>query len=70
MQTVLTIAFYIALAGVLVILALGLINLVRNDPNQPSRSNQLMRMRVAVQAVAVALLVVLGFVTGAIHLPF
>lgn len=70
MQTVLTIAFYVALAGVLVILALGLINLVRSDERQASRSNQLMRLRVGVQAVAVALLVLLGFVTGAIQLPF
>ena len=70
MQTVLTIAFYVALAGVLVILALGLINLVRKDERQASRSNQLMRMRVAAQAVAVLLLVILGFVTGAINLPF
>lgn len=70
MQNALTIAFYVALAGVLVILALGLINLVRSDERQASRSNQLMRWRVGVQAIAVALLVVLGFVTGAIKLPF
>lgn len=64
MQTALTIAFYIALAGVFVILALGLINLVRKDAGQASRSNQLMRLRVAVQFVAVMLLVLIGFVAG------
>lgn len=70
MQTALTIAFYCALAAVLVVLALGLINLVRKDAGQASRSNQLMRLRVAVQAFAILLLIVLGFVTGAISLPF
>ncbi|MEO0467185.1 MAG: twin transmembrane helix small protein [Pseudomonadota bacterium] len=70
METALTIGFYIALAGVFIILALGLINLVRQDEGQPSRSNQLMRMRVLVQFIAIALLVALGFFTGAISLPF
>ncbi|MCI4645789.1 MAG: twin transmembrane helix small protein [Hyphomonadaceae bacterium] len=70
MQNILTIAFYVALIGVLVILALGLINLVRKDERQASRSNQLMRLRVLAQAIAVGLLVVLGFVSGAISLPF
>lgn len=66
MQGVLTVAFYAALAGVLIILALGLINLVRRDERQASRSNQLMRLRVAVQFVAILILVALGLVTGAI----
>lgn len=66
MQNLLTILFYVALAGVFVILVLGLVNLVRNDANRASRSNQLMRMRVIVQFVAVMLLVALGLVTGAI----
>jgi len=70
MQTVLTFAFYIALAGVFIILALGLINLVRRDAGQASRSNQLMRMRVAVQFVAVLLLVAIGFVAGKFTLPW
>lgn len=70
MENVLTIAFYIALAGVFVILAMGLINLVRKDAGQASRSNKLMRMRVAVQAIAIGLLVLLGFASGAINLPF
>ncbi len=66
MQNLLTLLFYAALAGVFVILVLGLVNLVRNDANRASRSNQLMRMRVIVQFVAVMLLVAIGLVTGAI----
>ncbi len=66
MQSVLTYAFYIALAGVFIVLALGLANLARTDPNQPSRSNKLMRLRVFIQFIAVMLLVALGFVSGAI----
>lgn len=70
MQTALTIGFYAALLAVFIILALGLINLVRKDAGQASRSNQLMRMRVAVQFVAVMLLVLLGFVAGKFTLPW
>lgn len=69
MEGALTIGFYIALAGVFIILALGLINLLRQDEGQASRSNKLMRMRVLVQFIAVLILVALGFVTGAISLP-
>ncbi|MFN3313030.1 MAG: twin transmembrane helix small protein [Hyphomonas sp.] len=68
MQNILTIGFYIALAGIAVVLVLGVVNLARRDPNQPSRSNQLMRYRVIFQAVAIALLVAIGFVAGAIKL--
>ena len=67
METFLTMAFWVALAGVFVILVLGLINLARGDENQASRSNKLMRLRVLVQFVAILILVVLGFVTGAIN---
>ncbi|MEM1105279.1 MAG: HIG1 domain-containing protein [Pseudomonadota bacterium] len=69
MQAALTAAFYIALAGVFLILALGLINLVRRDAGQASRSNQLMRLRIAVQFIAVMLLVLLGLVVGKFSLP-
>lgn len=65
MANLLTIGFYVALAALLVILILGLVNLTRTDENQPSRSNKLMRLRVLVQAVAIALLCALGFVLGA-----
>ncbi|MFN7180429.1 twin transmembrane helix small protein [Hyphomonas sp.] len=66
MQSLLTIGFYIALAGVAVVLFLGLANLVRKDDKQVSRSNQLMRMRVILQAIAIAFLVLIGIVAGAI----
>ncbi|MEZ5954034.1 MAG: twin transmembrane helix small protein [Hyphomonas sp.] len=67
MPQFLMILFYIALAGLLVVLGLGLANLARTDENQPSRSNKLMRMRLFIQAAAIVLLVLLGFVTGAIR---
>jgi heme/copper-type cytochrome/quinol oxidase subunit 2 len=67
MENFLTIAFWVALAGVLVVLALGIINLARGDEKQASRSNQLMRLRVFVQFVAIMILILLGFVTGAIN---
>ncbi|MEO0786080.1 MAG: twin transmembrane helix small protein [Pseudomonadota bacterium] len=70
MQTALTIAFYVTLFAVFAILAMGLINLVRRDAGQASRSNQLMRMRVAVQAVAILLLVLIGVVAGKFSLPW
>lgn len=66
MQSLLTIGFYVALAGVAVVLFLGLANLVRKDDKQVSRSNQLMRLRVILQAVAIAFLVLIGIVAGAI----
>ena len=66
MEQALTIALYCAMAALLVILAMGIINLVRSDPNQASRSNKLMRLRVLVQFIAVIILVAVGFVSGAI----
>lgn len=67
MQMLITILFYGALAALLVVLGLGIANLARTDENQPSRSNKLMRMRIFIQAIVIALLVVIGFMTGAIH---
>ena len=67
MQMLITILFYAALAALLVVLGLGIANLARTDENQPSRSNKLMRMRVFIQAIAIALLVGIGFMAGAIH---
>lgn len=67
MQTALTIGFYIALAGILVALGIGIANLARTDAKAASRSNKLMRMRVMFQAVAIGLLVILGIVGGAIR---
>lgn len=61
----LTYGIYIAIAAVFVVLAFGIVNLVRTDPQQASRSNKLMRLRVIVQFVAIILLVILGWVAGA-----
>jgi hypothetical protein len=66
MQTFLTIGFYIALAAIVVVLLFGIFNLTRQDANQASRSNKLMRLRVIFQAVAIAFLVLIGIVAGAI----
>jgi len=66
MQSALTIGFYIALAGIVVVLIAGITNLARMDPKQASRSNKLMRLRVILQAVAIGLLVIIGIVAGAI----
>ncbi len=65
MQTGLTIALYIAAGALFLVLAAGVINLLRTDPKARSRSNHLMRLRVAVQFVAVLILVAIGFVAGA-----
>ncbi|MCA8900171.1 MAG: twin transmembrane helix small protein [Hyphomonas sp.] len=66
MTQLLSILFYVAIAALLVVLGLGIANLARTDENQPSRSNKLMRMRVFVQAIVIALLVAIGFAVGAI----
>ncbi|MEQ9316702.1 MAG: twin transmembrane helix small protein [Henriciella sp.] len=67
MATILTYGFYIALAVLLIVLVLGLVNPARTDDQQASRSNKLMRMRVLVQAIAIALLCALGLVLGAFN---
>ncbi len=66
MQSALTIGFYILLAGIVIVLIIGIANLARRDEKQASRSNQLMRLRVILQAAAIAFLVLLGIVAGAI----
>ena len=68
MATFLQIAFYVALAALVVVLVLGLINITRSDDGQASRSNKLMRLRVMVQAVVIGILVLLGIVLGSIKL--
>jgi magnesium-transporting ATPase (P-type) len=67
MQLLISILFYGSLAALLVVLGLGIANLARTDENQPSRSNKLMRMRIFLQAIVIALLVIIGFMAGAIH---
>ncbi len=66
MANILTFGFYIALAAVVVILVLGMVNMARGGEGETSRSNQLMRYRVIAQAVVIGILVLLGIVLGAI----
>lgn len=68
MANALTIGLYVAIGLLVVVLIMGLVNLTRTDDGQPSRSNQLMRVRVMVQAVVIAILVLLGIVLGSIKL--
>ncbi len=61
----LTYGVYAAIAAVFVVLAFGIVNLVRTDPKSASRSNKLMRLRVVIQFIAIILLVALGWISGA-----
>ena len=54
------IAIFVAMAAVLVVLVVGIANLAITGDKARSRSNQLMRLRVLVQFIAVVLLMV-GF---------
>ena len=66
MQDVLQIGVWIALGLTVVIVLAGVVNLLRTDPGQASRSNKLMRLRVLFQFIAILLLVGLGIVSGAL----
>lgn len=70
MQTILNFALYAGLAVLVIVLILGIINLARTDGDQPSRSNKLMRMRVIVQAVVVAILIAMGALAGSFSFGF
>jgi cytochrome c biogenesis protein CcdA len=70
MQLFLSIAFYIGIAALVVVLGLGIANLARTDENQASRSNKLMRLRIFVQAIVIAILVALGALAGAFKIGF
>lgn len=59
-------ALYAAMAVVFIILVLGLLNLFSKSDEQRSRSNQLMRLRVLAQFVAIVILVALGWASGLI----
>lgn len=58
MKTILTILVALAMLGTLGILFAGMVGLVRQDGN-PGRSNALMRWRVIMQGVALALFALL-----------
>ncbi|MEM7459638.1 MAG: HIG1 domain-containing protein [Pseudomonadota bacterium] len=68
MATALMIGAYAAIGVLIIIFVMAMINLTKTDDGQPTRSNQLMRARVIVQAIIVGLLVVLGIVVGSIQL--
>jgi hypothetical protein len=57
-MNVLDVLIILAILAVAVTLAFGIRSLYQTGPEARSRSNKLMRLRVALQAVAVALLVV------------
>jgi len=65
MEAFLVYGVYIAIGAVFVVLAFGVVNLVRTDGQARSRSNKLMRLRVLVQFIAIILLVALGVAAGA-----
>jgi heme/copper-type cytochrome/quinol oxidase subunit 2 len=67
MQQYVTIALYVVVGILFIVLAIGVANLLRTDKNAVSRSNKLMRLRVAVQFVAILLVVTLGVLVGALH---
>ena len=64
MLQVMQVFTYLAFAGLFIILALGIINLARTDPDQPSRSNKLMRMRVIAQFICVLLILLVALLAG------
>ncbi len=68
MANALTIGLYLAIGLLLVVLIMGLVNLTRTDEGQRSRSNQLMRMRVMIQAGVIGILILLGIVLGSINI--
>ncbi|RZJ02860.1 MAG: twin transmembrane helix small protein [Brevundimonas sp.] len=56
MDNVFNILILVAIAAVAVTLGFGIRSLYKDGPEARSRSNKLMRLRVALQAVAIALL--------------
>ncbi|MEY2756887.1 MAG: hypothetical protein RIR33_665 [Pseudomonadota bacterium] len=65
MEVFLAYGVYIAIGAVFIVLAFGVVNLLRTDANAASRSNKLMRLRVLIQFIAILLLVALGAAAGA-----
>lgn len=65
MNSVVAIVLAFALVAVFATLVLGLINMLRGDSKeQSSRSNQLMRWRVILQGIAIALFLLLMFLSN------
>lgn len=65
MQSVLIYSLYAVIAALAVVLAIGVLNLLKTDSKARSRSNRLMRLRVAVQFAAVLIIVAIGWAAGA-----
>lgn len=65
MATLLSYGLFIGIAALVVILILGLVNLLKTDEGQPSRSNKLMRARVIAQFAVILVLILLAIVMGA-----
>ncbi|MBU6319540.1 MAG: HIG1 domain-containing protein [Alphaproteobacteria bacterium] len=65
MQSVLIYSLYAVIAVLAVVLAIGVLNLLKTDSKARSRSNRLMRLRVAVQFAAVLIIVAIGWAAGA-----
>lgn len=57
MTTLVTVLLVFALAGVLIVLGLGIVQMFRGG--NPRRSNKLMQMRVVMQGLALLLLAIL-----------
>ena len=63
MQSVLIYSLYAVIAALAVVLAIGVLNLLKTDSKARSRSNHLMRL--AVQFAAVLIIVAIGWAAGA-----
>ncbi|MBR45522.1 MAG: hypothetical protein CMM31_03380 [Rhodospirillaceae bacterium] len=64
LATILEILVYVAMAGVVIVLVLGMGSMSggRKGPKAVERSNKLMRWRIGMQFFAIALLAILVFV--------
>ncbi|MEQ3745036.1 MAG: twin transmembrane helix small protein [Henriciella sp.] len=65
MATLLSYGLFIGIAALVVVLILGLVNLLKTDEGQPSRSNKLMRARIIAQFAVILVLILLAIVMGA-----
>ncbi len=61
MLTILNGLLYISMIALVGVLGFGIYNLYRTDQGARSRSNQLMRMRVVVQAIAILILMGIAY---------
>jgi len=64
MQTWLTYALYGVIAILVIVLAIGILNLTRTDAKAASRSNKLMRLRIVAQFAAIVVIMAVLFLSG------